>query len=53
MFYQKAGTGPDYTVDHASAIYLMDPKGRFDRIIAFGLSPEETARQISEAMSQD
>lgn len=53
VFYQKAGTGPDYTVDHASAIYLMDPKGRFDRIIAFGLSPEETARQISEAMSQD
>jgi protein SCO1/2 len=28
----------------------MDPKGRFDRVIPFGVSPEEIARQVSEAM---
>lgn len=28
--YHKDGPGPDdYTVDHSSVIYLMDPKGRF------------------------
>jgi len=31
----------------------MDPKGRFDRVIAYGLPPEEVARQIREAMRND
>ncbi len=53
VFYQKAGAGPDYTVDHASQVYLMDPKGRFDRVIAYGLSPDEVARQVSDAMRGD
>ena len=51
VFYRKAGTGEDYTVDHASLVYLMDPKGRYDRVIANGTSPEETARIIGDAMS--
>jgi len=50
VYYKKAGTGPDYSVDHTAIIYLMDPQGRFSRPIAEGISPEETARQISEAM---
>lgn len=50
VFYQKSGTGPDYAMDHSTALYLMDPKGRFDRVIAYGLPPEEVARQIREAM---
>ena len=49
-FFQKEGTGADYSVQHVSAVYLMDPKGRFNRVVAFGLGPEEIARQISEAM---
>ncbi len=51
MFYQKAGSGPDYEVQHASAVYLMDRKGRFSKVVAYGLGPEEVARQIREAMS--
>ncbi|MFI4933861.1 MAG: SCO family protein [Caulobacterales bacterium] len=51
VYYQKAGTGPNYTVDHSTALYLMDPDGRFVRPIADGLTPDEVARQISEAMS--
>jgi protein SCO1/2 len=49
-FFQKEGTGPDYSVQHVSAVYLMDPRGRFNRVVAFGLPPDEIARQISEAM---
>ncbi len=50
VFYQKQGSGDDYTVEHSSAVYLMSPKGRFDRVIAYGLTPDEIVRQISEAM---
>ncbi len=53
VFYQKSGTGPDYAMDHSTALYLMDPKGRFDRVIAYGLPPEEVARQIADAMRND
>jgi len=50
VFYEKAGTGEDYLINHVSIVYLMDPKGRFSRPIAHGTSPDETARIISEAM---
>jgi protein SCO1/2 len=50
VFYQKQGAAPAYSVDHTSAIYLMDPKGQFDRVLAESLAPEEIARQISDAM---
>lgn len=49
-YYAKNGEGPDYLMDHFSGAYLMDPKGRFDRILPYGISPDELARQISEAM---
>jgi protein SCO1/2 len=48
--YQKDGTGPNYTVDHTTVIYLMNPDGRFVKPIAEGLTPDEVAGQISEAM---
>ncbi len=50
LFYQKSGAGPDYEVQHSSAVYLMDRSGRFSRVVAYGLSPEETAGQIRQAM---
>lgn len=53
VFYEKAGTGPDYLVNHSTPTYLMDPKGRFNRVIPFGLPPEEIANQISKAMRGD
>ncbi len=53
VFYQKSGTGPDYAMDHSTALYLMDPRGRFDRVIAYGLPPEEIARQMTDAMRGD
>ena len=50
VYYAKSGKGADYTMDHSTALYLMDPDGRFQRVIAYGVTPEEMARQIGDAM---
>jgi protein SCO1/2 len=50
VYYQKEGSGSTYSMDHSTALYLMDPQGKFHSVIADGLTPEEDARQISEAM---
>lgn len=50
VFYQKHGSGQGYTVDHTSAIYLMDPRGNFARVFTESLSPADIAHQISDAM---
>ena len=50
VYYQKDGTGPSYTMDHSTALYLMDPSGNFHGVIADGLPPQEEARQIAAAM---
>ena len=30
----------------------MDPKGRFNRVLAYGLAPDEMARLIRSAMQE-
>jgi protein SCO1/2 len=50
VYYAKSGSGPDYAMDHSTALYLMNPRGRFDRVIAYGVTPEEMSRQIADAM---
>ena len=50
VFYEKAGTGADYLMNHSTPTYLMDPKGRFQRVLPFGIGPDEIARQIADAM---
>ena len=50
VYYKAVGDGPNYSVDHSTAVYLMDPKGRFVKVIAYNLPPEEIARQIKDAM---
>jgi protein SCO1/2 len=52
VFYMKEGSGQSYTVDHTAAIYLMNPQGKFDRVLAESLTPNETATQISQAMDE-
>jgi protein SCO1/2 len=49
-YYARRGDGPDYQVDHLAAVYLMDKRGRYDRILAGGLGPDEIARQVKDAM---
>ena len=50
VFYQKEGTGPNYTMDHSTALYLMDPNGQFHGVIADQITPKEQAQQITDAM---
>jgi len=53
VYYQKAGTGAAYSVDHSSAIYLMDPKGQFDTVIPYGLTPDQAKDSIVKAMRDE
>ena len=50
VYYQKQGTGEGYAVNHSSIIYLMNPGGKFDRVIAQSLTPAEIVTQIRQAM---
>ena len=49
-YYKKSGTGEGYSVAHTAVIYLMNPKGEFDRPLSETLTPEEMASQIQDAM---
>lgn len=51
VFYEKSPqAGGDYNVDHSTAVYVMDKRGRFDRVMAYGLTPAEIASQLQSAM---
>ena len=52
VYFAKEGSGETYLVNHTSLIYLMNPKGEFSRVLAYGLTPDETAKQIRQAMAQ-
>jgi protein SCO1/2 len=50
VYYQKQGSGEGYAVNHSAIIYLMNPQGKFDRVMAQNLTPAEMATQIRQAM---
>jgi protein SCO1/2 len=50
VVHEKAGDGADYTMNHSTAVYLMDPKGRFDSVLAYGLTPPQMAELIAKSM---
>ena len=52
VFYQKAGEGPDYTINHSTITYLMSPRGKFVCVIPYGAPPEVMAKMIKSAMAQ-
>jgi protein SCO1/2 len=52
VFFQKAGEGPDYTVNHSTFTYLMTPKGRFACVIPYNAPPQEIAGRVEKAMAQ-
>jgi protein SCO1/2 len=52
VYYQKQGTGADYTVNHSSAVYLMNPNGVFDSVIASDSTPADAKAAILEAMDR-
>lgn len=52
VYYRKSGEGDDYTMDHSTAAYLMNPQGEFEAVLPYGLAPTEKARIIRDAMKQ-
>ena len=50
VFYQKAGEGPGYTVNHSTVTYLMSPRGRFVCPLPYGAPPAVMADKIAAAM---
>jgi protein SCO1/2 len=52
VFYQKAGTGPDYQINHSTITYLMSPSGNFVCVIPYGETADAMAGQIRSAMKQ-
>ncbi|HYE42848.1 MAG TPA: SCO family protein [Caulobacteraceae bacterium] len=52
VYFRKSGEGDDYTMDHSTAAYLMDPKGEFAAVLPYGLAPADKAKVIRDAMKQ-
>lgn len=50
VYFQKVGEGTDYQVNHAAYSYLMNPKGRFACVLAYDLTPAQTAAKIQAAI---
>ena len=47
----RTGSGPnDYSMDHSSVLYLMDPKGGFVSPVRADLSGEEMAQSLKKLM---
>jgi protein SCO1/2 len=52
VYYQKAGEGAAYTVDHSTMTYLMNPNGRFACVIPYGATPQQIVAKVQAAMAQ-
>jgi len=52
VFYQTEGKGPDYTVNHSTFAYLMNPKGRFVCVIPYDTAPQAIAAKVEAAMAR-
>jgi protein SCO1/2 len=51
-FYEKAGQGEAYTMNHSLTIYLMGPDGQFRSALAHDLEPDRAADVIRRAMER-
>jgi protein SCO1/2 len=51
-YYEKAGEGEGYTMNHSLTVYLMGPDGRFRTAVAYGLGPDKSAKIVQDAMAR-
>jgi len=52
VFYQRVPlAGGGYTMDHTTAVYLFDRRGRFVEPIGYGGPPEQGLRQLKALLS--
>jgi len=53
VYYNKVvdeSSSAEYTMDHSSIVYLMDPQGKFVAFFPSGTAPEKMAERIQDAM---
>lgn len=51
-YFQKVGTGEDYTMNHSLTIYLMGPDGKFRSALTHDLGPQRGAQVIRNVMAR-
>jgi protein SCO1/2 len=52
VYYAKhAEPGGDYSMDHSSVIYVMDPQGRFTASFTHESSPEQIAERLKKLLA--
>jgi len=52
VYYQKAGDGAAYAVNHSTITYLMNPRGQFACVIPYNETPQQIAAQVRAAMAK-
>ncbi|QTN20153.1 SCO family protein [Brevundimonas sp. AJA228-03] len=51
-YFQRVGTGPDYTMNHSLTVYLIGPDGQYRSALAHDLGPERSAQLIQRVMAR-
>jgi len=51
VYFQKAGEGSSYAVNHSTITYLMNPNGGFACVIPYNATPQQIAGQVRAAMA--
>lgn len=51
-YFEKVGTGEDYTMNHTLTVYLMGPDGRFRSALSHDLGPDRSAQLIQRVMAR-
>jgi len=46
VYYQRVGSGSDYTMDHTVLLYIMDPDGQFSGFLAHDLTASQIAGKL-------
>jgi cytochrome oxidase Cu insertion factor (SCO1/SenC/PrrC family) len=52
VYYKKAGDGPNYMMDHSTAILVMNPDFHFAGIIAGDAKPAQMIERLNKIMSE-
>ena len=52
VYYQKAGEGAAYAVNHSTITYLMNPRGEFACVIPYDETPQQIAAKVESAMAR-
>ena len=52
-YAQRAEPGGNYSLDHTSVIYVIDPKGRFAASLGSEVTPAQIAERLKQLLGSD